>query len=55
MNHLRQASGPAAAQVPGLGLIAQTALDQVKGILQTAVSIAATGARGGHGNLSNVC
>jgi len=39
---LQKANGPAAAQVPGIGLLAATALKQMKGVVQTAVAIAAT-------------
>lgn len=36
------ANGPAAAQVPGIGLLAKTAMQQVKGVVQTVVATVAT-------------
>jgi hypothetical protein len=39
---MQKADGPAAAQVPGIASLAQLALKQVKGVLQTAVAVVAT-------------
>lgn len=41
-SQLEKASGPAAAMVPGIAMIAKTALTQVKGVLQTVAAVVAT-------------
>jgi len=40
--HFMNANGPAAAQAPGIGLLAKTAVKQVKGVLQTVVATVLT-------------
>jgi len=42
LHQLERAEGPAAAQATGVAMLAKTALEQVKGVIQTVVAVVAT-------------